>query len=54
MTEHEQDGRPWSRDSEPILLSFDDLDRFLDGLLKGERLESFDILGGGRPTQTSV
>jgi len=42
------DERPWSRAVDPYAPTFDELDRFLEALLKGERLTGFEILGGGR------
>ncbi|MBT7614307.1 MAG: hypothetical protein HN577_13965 [Rhodospirillaceae bacterium] len=34
MTDHDPDERPWSRAVEPFARTFDELDRFLDTLLK--------------------
>ena len=48
MIDHDPDERPWTRAIEPFAPTFDELDRFLDALLKGERLAGFEILGGGR------
>jgi aminoglycoside phosphotransferase (APT) family kinase protein len=48
VTDHDPDERPWSRAVEPFARTFDELDRFLDTLLKGERLAGFETLGGGR------